>query len=144
MTSAVKCAIIYLKKSLNTDKQVIELGFENTCRAIADPVRREILSLLKGGKLSAGEIGANFDMTAAAVSYHLNILKKADLVSESRYKNFIYYELNTTVLDEMILWIENLKGENVNEKEHEAFGNTLCNGINSDSCGTDSSAVSAG
>ncbi|MDE6763267.1 MAG: autorepressor SdpR family transcription factor [Oscillospiraceae bacterium] len=119
------------------------MGFENTCRAIADPVRREILFLLKGGKLSAGEIGANFDMTAAAVSYHLNILKKADLVSESRYKNFIYYELNTTVLDEMILWIENLKGENIDEKEHEAFGNTFCNGVNSDSCCTDSSAVSA-
>lgn len=119
------------------------MSFENTCRAISDPVRREILSLLKSGKLSAGEIGANFDMTAAAVSYHLSILKKADLVSESRYKNFIYYELNTTVLDEMILWIENLKGANVNEKEHETFGNTLCNGVDPDSCGTDSSAASA-
>lgn len=85
------------------------MSFENTCRAISDPVRREILSLLKSGKLSAGEIGSHFDMTGAAVSYHLSILKKADLVSESRYKNFIYYELNTTVLDDMILWIENLK-----------------------------------
>ena len=123
---------------------MIKLGFENTCKAISDPVRREILSLLKGGKLSAGEIGANFDMTAAAVSYHLNILKKADLVSESRYKNFIYYELNTTVLDEMILWVKNLKGENTNENKHETFGNTLCNGDNSDSCSSDCSAASAG
>lgn len=121
---------------------MIELGFENTCKAISDPVRREILSLLKEGKLSAGEIGANFDMTAAAVSYHLNILKKADLVSESRYKNFIYYELNTTVLDEMILWIENLKGENTNE--NKTFGNTLCNGDDPGGCGSDRSAAPAG
>lgn len=123
---------------------MINLGVENTFRAISDPVRREILFLLKSGKLSAGEIGANFDMTAAAVSYHLNILKKTDLVSESRYKNFIYYELNTTVLDEMILWIENLKGENTNENECEAFGSTLFNGDDSDSCGTDRSSAFAG
>lgn len=90
------------------------MGFENTFKAIADPVRREILSSLKDGKLSAGDIASRFDMTGAAVSYHLNILKKADLISESRYKNYIYYELNTTVLDEMILWLEDLKesGEN--------------------------------
>lgn len=91
------------------------MGFENTCKAIADPVRREILSLLKDGKLSAGEISSRFDMTGAAVSYHLNILKKADLISESRYKNFIYYELNTTVLDEIILWLEGLKEKDKNE-----------------------------
>lgn len=89
------------------------MSYENTFSAIADPVRREILSVLKDGKLSAGEIASHFDMTGAAVSYHLNILKKADLVSESRYKNFIYYELNTTVLDEIILWLEELK-ENSN------------------------------
>lgn len=89
------------------------MGFENICKAIADPVRREILSYLKDGKLSAGDIASRFDMTGAAISYHLNILKKADLISESRYKNFIYYELNTTVLDEMILWVESLK-ENAN------------------------------
>lgn len=85
------------------------MGFENTFKAIGDPVRREILSSLKDGKLSAGDIASRFDMTGAAISYHLNILKKADLISESRYKNFIYYELNTTVLDEMILWLEDLK-----------------------------------
>ncbi len=85
------------------------MGFENTFKAISDPVRREILSSLKDGKLSAGDIASRFDMTGAAISYHLNILKKADLISESRYKNFIYYELNTTVLDEMILWLEDLK-----------------------------------
>ncbi|MCM1329492.1 MAG: autorepressor SdpR family transcription factor [Ruminococcus sp.] len=92
------------------------MSFENTFGAIADPVRREILSVLKNGKLSAGEISSHFDMTAAAVSYHLNVLKKADLVSESRYKNFIYYELNTTVLDEIILWIEDLKESSKDEK----------------------------
>lgn len=90
------------------------MGFENTFKALADPVRREILNVLKDGKLSAGEISSRFNMTGAAVSYHLNILKKADLVSESRYKNFIYYELNATVLDELILWIENLKENSKN------------------------------
>lgn len=92
------------------------MGFENTCKAIADPIRREILSLLKDGKLSAGDISSRFDMTGAAISYHLNILKKADLISESRYKNFIYYELNTTVLDEIILWLEGLKEKDKNER----------------------------
>lgn len=92
------------------------MRFENTCKAIADPIRREILSLLKDGKLSAGDISSRFDMTGAAISYHLNILKKADLISESRYKNFIYYELNTTVLDEIILWLEGLKEKDKTER----------------------------
>lgn len=92
------------------------MGFENTCKAIADPIRREILSLLKDGKISAGDISSRFDMTGAAISYHLNILKKADLISESRYKNFIYYELNTTVLDEIILWLEGLKEKDKTER----------------------------
>lgn len=85
------------------------MGLEATFKAVGDPVRREILSALKNGSLSAGEIASKFDMTGAAISYHLNILKKADLISESRYKNYIYYQINTTVLDDVILWIKDLK-----------------------------------
>lgn len=67
--------------------------------------------LLKKGKMSAGEIGSHFDMTGATISYHLNLLKKADLITESRHKNFIYYELNTSVVEEMMLWLSELKGD---------------------------------
>ena len=74
------------------------MSFAETFKALSDPVRREILEMLKNGRLSAGDIAANFDMTQATVSYHLKILKKADLVRETREKNFIYYELNLTVL----------------------------------------------
>ena len=74
------------------------------------PCLRRILELLKNGRLSAGEIGSHFDMAGATISYHLGILKKADLVLESREKNFIYYELNTSVLEEIMLWISELKG----------------------------------
>ena len=91
------------------------MGFGETFKALSDPVRREILNLLKNGKMSAGDIASKFDMTNATVSYHLSILKKADLVFESRYKNFIYYELNTSVLEEILMWISDLKGENNDE-----------------------------
>ncbi len=87
------------------------MSFADTFKALGDPVRREILTLLKGGRLSAGEIGKHFDMTGATISYHLNILKKADLVHESREKNFIYYELNTSVVEEIMLWLSDLKGD---------------------------------
>ena len=87
------------------------MGFADTFKALSDPVRREILTLLKGGRLSAGEIGSHFDMTGATISYHLNILKKAELVYENREKNFIYYELNTSVVEEIMLWLSDLKGE---------------------------------
>ena len=87
------------------------MAFAETFKALSDPVRRRILELLKNGRLSAGEIGSHFDMAGATViSYHLGILKKADLVLESREKNFIYYELNTSVLEEIMLWISELKG----------------------------------
>lgn len=108
LTFLFVCDIIYLKKYLNSKERGI-MGLEETFKAMSDPVRREILSALKNGKLSAGEISSKFDMTGAAISYHLNILKKADLISESRYKNFIYYRLNTTVLDDVILWIKGLE-----------------------------------
>ena len=87
------------------------MGFADTFKALSDPVRRDILTLLKGGRLSAGEIGKHFDMTGATISYHLNILKKADLVHESREKNFIFYELNTSVVEEIMLWLSDLKGD---------------------------------
>jgi len=91
------------------------MGFADTFKALSDPVRRDILVLLKKGTLSAGEIGSHFDMTGATISYHLNILKKADLVFESKQKNFIYYELNTSVVEEVMLWLAELKGGNENE-----------------------------
>jgi len=85
------------------------VSIQNTLRALADPTRREILSLLKSGKLSAGEIGGHFDITAAAISRHLSVLKEADLIFDSREGKFIYYELNTSVLEEILLWISDLK-----------------------------------
>lgn len=86
------------------------MSFAETFKALSDPVRRQILELLKKGPLSAGDIGSHFDMTGATISYHLKILKQADLVFERREKNFIYYQLNTTVLEEILLWISTLKG----------------------------------
>ena len=86
------------------------MAFAETFKALSDPARRQILDLLKEGPMSAGDIGSHFDMTGATISYHLKILKKADLVFESRDKNFIYYQLNTTVLEEIMLWISSLKG----------------------------------
>ena len=91
------------------------MAFAETFKALSDPVRREILQLLKHGRLSAGEIGSHFDMTGATISYHLNILKKADLVWEAKEKNYVYYELNTSVVDEILLWLKNLKGESDND-----------------------------
>ena len=91
------------------------MGFAETFKALSDPVRRDILTLLKKGSLSAGEIGSHFDMTGATISYHLSILKRADLVFENKQKNFIYYELNTSVVEEVMLWLADLKGGNDNE-----------------------------
>lgn len=87
------------------------MSFAKTFKALSDPVRREILMLLRHGSLSAGEIGTHFDMSGATISYHLSILKKADLIWESRHKNFIYYELNTSAVEEIMLWLSNLKGD---------------------------------
>ena len=86
------------------------MGFAETFKALSDPIRRDILTLLKSGRLSAGEIGSHFDMTGATISYHLGILKKAGLVFESREKNFIFYELNTSVVEEVMLWLSELRG----------------------------------
>ena len=86
------------------------MAFAETFKALSDPIRREILELLKKGRLSAGEIGSHFDMTGATISYHLSILKKADLIRETKHKNYIYYELNATVVEEIMLWLATLKG----------------------------------
>lgn len=87
------------------------MGFQETFKALADPARREILLMLRGGRMSAGEIGAKFDVSGATVSYHLKTLKKAELVSEHKEKNFIYYELNTSVFEEVMLWFSQFGGK---------------------------------
>ena len=86
------------------------MGLQNTLRALADPIRREILNLLKGGRMSAGEIGEHFPVTGASISRHLSVLKEADLVRDTREGQFIFYELNASVLEEIMLWITDLKG----------------------------------
>ncbi len=90
------------------------MGFQETLRALNDPVRCKILLLLRQRKMAAGEIVSHFDMTAATISYHLSVLKKAGLVAEERQKNFIYYELNASVLEELMLWLSNFRRD-----EHE-------------------------
>ena len=87
------------------------MGLQQTLKALADPTRREILNLLKRSKLSAGEITDHFDITAAAISRHLSVLKEADLIEDTREGKYIFYELNASVLEEIMLWITDLKGE---------------------------------
>ena len=93
------------------------MGFAETFKALSDPIRREILTLLKNGRLSAGEIGSHFEMTGATISYHLSILKKAGLICESKEKNYIYYTLNTSVVEEVMLWLSELKGDVSHDQE---------------------------
>ncbi len=85
------------------------MSIQDTMKALADPTRREILKMLKGGSLSAGEIGDHFEMTLPAVSRHLSVLKEADLIRDTRRGKFIYYELNTSVIEEAMLWLSELK-----------------------------------
>ena len=91
------------------------MGIQNTLKALSDPTRREILNILKKGKMSAGEIVERFPVSGAAVSRHLSILKEAELIRDERDGKFIYYELNASVLEEIMLWITDLKGENNND-----------------------------
>lgn len=93
------------------------MALQQTLKALADPVRREILNLLKKGRLSAGEIGEQFPITGAAISRHLSVLKEADLIRDTREGKFIYYDLNATVLEEMLLWVADLKGGNDDAEE---------------------------
>ena len=87
------------------------MGLQDTMKALSDPIRREILGLLKTGRLSAGEIGEHFPISGAAISKHLSVLKDADLIRDTREGKYIYYELNTSVLEEVMLWLSCLKGE---------------------------------
>lgn len=87
------------------------MGIPQTFKALSDPARREILVLLKGGKMSAGDIASHFDMTGATVSYHLAQLKEAGLIFESKHKNYVYYELNVSVLEEIMLWLSQFGGD---------------------------------
>ena len=87
------------------------MSLQNTLKALSDPIRREILNLLKGGRMSAGSITEHFEVTGAAISRHLSVLKDADLIRDTREGKFIYYELNASVLEEILLWITELKGE---------------------------------
>ncbi|MDC7289912.1 autorepressor SdpR family transcription factor [Blautia schinkii] len=92
------------------------MAFADTFKALSDPVRRQILIMLKGKKMSAGEIAEQFDMTAATISYHLAQLKKAGLIFETRYKNYIFYEINVSVFEEIMLWFSQFGGEHHEEK----------------------------
>ena len=87
------------------------MGIQNTIKALSDPIRREILELLKSGRLPAGEIADKFPVSGAAVSKHLSVLKDADLIRDAREGKYIFYELNTSVLEEVVLWLSGLKGE---------------------------------
>lgn len=87
------------------------MGLQNTLKALSDPVRREILNLLKSGRMAAGDIAGHFSITDAAVSRHLSVLKEADLIRDTREGKYIYYDLNASVLEEILLWVKDLKGE---------------------------------
>ncbi len=91
------------------------MALQTTLHALADPTRRRILDLLRSGRRSAGEIAQEFDITAAAISRHLSVLREADLIRDTREGKFIYYDLNASVLEEILLWISDLKGETINE-----------------------------
>lgn len=116
MTLELQNSTIYLDIYRNTKSEVIILGMSETLKAISDPVRREILELLKDGRKTAGEISSSFNLTGATVSYHLSNLKKANLITETKQKNFIFYELNSSIFEDVLVWIYKL-GENENGKE---------------------------
>ena len=92
------------------------MSLQNTLKALSDPIRREILGMLKDGRMSAGDIVSHFEVTGASISRHLSVLKDADLIRDEREGKFIFYELNTSVLEEIMLWISDLKGENENDQ----------------------------
>ena len=91
------------------------MGLQQTLKALADPVRREILDMLRLGRMSAGDITEKFPITAAAISRHLSVLKEADLIRDKREGKFIFYEINVSVLEETMLWLVNLKGDDGND-----------------------------
>ena len=87
------------------------MGIQITLKALSDPIRREILDLLKSGRLPAGEIAERFPVSGAAMSKHLSVLKEADLIRDIREGKYIFYELNASVLEEVLLWLTGLKGD---------------------------------
>lgn len=91
------------------------MEFQESFRALSDPVRRKILILLKNGKMTAGEIASQFDMTGATISYHLSLLKKADLIYETKFKNYIYYQLSISIFEEIMLWFAQFGRESRHE-----------------------------
>ena len=93
------------------------MGIQNTIKALSDPIRRSILEMLKAGRLSAGEISAHFTVSGAAVSKHLSILREADLIRDAREGKYIFYELNISVLEEVMLWLSCLKGDKNDQEE---------------------------
>ncbi|MBQ7088654.1 MAG: winged helix-turn-helix transcriptional regulator [Clostridia bacterium] len=90
------------------------MGLQKTMKALSDPIRREILNLLKNGRMAAGDIASHFDISDAAISRHLSVLKEANLIRDTREGKFIFYDLNASVLEEILLWISDLKGESDN------------------------------
>ena len=88
------------------------MGMQQTLKALSDPIRRDILNLLKSGRMSAGDISGHFPVTDAAISRHLSVLKEADLIRDTREGKFIFYDINTSVLEEVMLWLTALKGDN--------------------------------
>ena len=87
------------------------MAIQNTLKALSDPIRREILNLLKANRMSAGDIASHFPVTDASISRHLSVLKEADLIRDTREGKFIYYDLNVSVLEEVMLWLTDLKGD---------------------------------
>ena len=87
------------------------MGMQQTLKALSDPIRREILNLLKSGRMAAGDIASHFPVTDAAISRHLSLLKEADLIRDTREGKYIFYDINTSVLEEVMLWLTALKGE---------------------------------
>ena len=94
------------------------MGLQQTLKALSDPIRRDILNLLKSGRMAAGEIAGHFPVTDASISRHLSVLKEADLIRDARAGKYIYYELNASVLEEILLWVTQLKGA-TNDAEKE-------------------------
>lgn len=86
------------------------MSFQETFKALSDPTRREILQLLRQGALPAGEIAEHFNMTGATISHHLSVLKNAGLVDAERRGTYIYYEINLSVLEEILTWMTGLYG----------------------------------
>ena len=91
------------------------MALQDTMKALADPIRREILNMLRGGRMSAGDISARFDVTGASISRHLSVLREADLIRDTREGKYIFYELNTSVLEDVMLWLAVLKGDKDND-----------------------------